>query len=57
MTGVTYANHEVVAGFRQDGGRVGGFYDGASVLLLTTLGHKCGRYVTTPLPNRANATV
>jgi deazaflavin-dependent oxidoreductase (nitroreductase family) len=39
----------VVAEFRANGGRVGGYHDGMPLLLLTTTGGKTGRRRATPL--------
>ncbi len=49
MAGVPHTNSEIIAEFRRNGGIVGGFYEGVTVLLLTTTGRKSGGRVTTPL--------
>ncbi|MGW8364034.1 nitroreductase/quinone reductase family protein [Streptomyces wedmorensis] len=41
-------NQQVIDEFRAHGGRVGGVFDGASLLLLTTTGARGGRAHTTP---------
>ncbi|MFL1379325.1 MULTISPECIES: nitroreductase/quinone reductase family protein [unclassified Nocardiopsis] len=42
-------NRPVVAEFRANGGRVGGMFEGADLLLLTTVGARGGRETTSPL--------
>jgi deazaflavin-dependent oxidoreductase (nitroreductase family) len=42
-------NRAVIEEFRANGGRVGGPYEGAPLLLLTTTGARSGRPHTTPL--------
>ncbi|MEU5781656.1 nitroreductase/quinone reductase family protein [Micromonospora lupini] len=42
-------NHDVIAEFRANGGRVGGWFEGARLLLLTTTGARTGAPHTTPL--------
>ncbi|WP_369215977.1 nitroreductase/quinone reductase family protein, partial [Streptomyces flavofungini] len=42
-------NQSVVAEFRANGGKVGGPFEGAELLLLTTTGAKSGKEHTTPL--------
>jgi deazaflavin-dependent oxidoreductase (nitroreductase family) len=42
-------NAPVIAEFRANEGRVGGPFEGAALLLLTTLGRKSGREHTTPV--------
>ena len=42
-------NREVIEAFRTQGGKVGGFYEGAPLLLLTTRGRRTGKLCTTPL--------
>jgi deazaflavin-dependent oxidoreductase (nitroreductase family) len=42
-------NAELVAGFRAQGGHLGGDFDGVPLLLLTTMGARTGRVGTTPL--------
>ena len=42
-------NQEVIEEFRTQGGKVGGFYDGVPLLLLTTRGRRSGKPCTTPL--------
>jgi deazaflavin-dependent oxidoreductase (nitroreductase family) len=48
------SNDEVIEQFRQNGGKVGGFYEGAPLLLLTTTGRKSGQRRTTPLAYRTD---
>ncbi|GAA4208322.1 nitroreductase/quinone reductase family protein [Actinocatenispora rupis] len=42
-------NRGVIAEFRANGGRVGGMFAGADLLLLTTTGARTGRTVTSPV--------
>ena len=42
-------NEKIIEEFRANGGRVGGEFEGAPMLLLTTTGAKTGRRVTSPL--------
>jgi deazaflavin-dependent oxidoreductase (nitroreductase family) len=42
-------NAEVIAEFRANGGKVGGFFARETLLLLTTIGRKSGNAYTTPL--------
>lgn len=42
-------NQQVIAEFRAHNGRVGGYFEGARLLLLTTTGARTGRPHTTPL--------
>lgn len=42
-------NHDVIREFRANGGRVGGAYAGATLLLLTTTGAKTGKRHVVPL--------
>ncbi|WP_093171872.1 nitroreductase/quinone reductase family protein [Sinosporangium album] len=42
-------NKQVIEEFRANGGRVGGMFEGARLLLLTTIGAKSGTPHTTPL--------
>ena len=42
-------NRRLIEEYRASGGRVGGAYEGAPLLLLTTTGAKSGRRHTTPL--------
>ena len=42
-------NQQVIREFRANSGRVGGFYAGMPLLLLTTTGARSGRSHTTPL--------
>ena len=46
-------NHQVIEEFRTQGGKVGGFYEGAPLLLLTTTGRRSGKLCTTPLGYQA----
>lgn len=41
-------NQQVIAEFRANGGRVGGMFEGAALLLLTTTGARSGRAHTNP---------
>jgi deazaflavin-dependent oxidoreductase (nitroreductase family) len=49
MTAVNDFNHSIIEEFRANDGRVGGNFDGAPMLLLTTEGAKTGRLHTTPV--------
>lgn len=49
MTAVNDFNHSIIEEFRANDGRVGGNFDGAPMLLLTTKGAKTGRLHTTPV--------
>ena len=42
-------NEKIVEEFRTNGGKVGGQFEGAPMLLLTTTGAKTGRRLTSPL--------
>ena len=42
-------NSKIIEEFRTNGGKVGGPFEGASLLLLTTTGAKSGQRRTTPL--------
>jgi len=42
-------NSKIIAEFHANGGKVGGPFEGASLLLLTTTGAKSGQLRTTPL--------
>jgi deazaflavin-dependent oxidoreductase (nitroreductase family) len=42
-------NRAIIAEFRANGGKVGGPFEGAPLLLLTTTGAKTGRRLTTPV--------
>ena len=42
-------NRSIIEQFRANGGKVGGPFEGATILLLTTTGAKTGRQGTTPL--------
>lgn len=42
-------NQAIIAEFRANGGKVGGQFEGAPLLLLTTTGAKTGRRLTSPL--------
>ena len=48
------SNDEVIGQFRQNDGKVGGFYEGAPLLLLTTTGRRSGRRNTAPLAYRTD---
>jgi F420H(2)-dependent quinone reductase len=45
-------NRQIIEEFRANGGKVGGPFAGAPLLLLTTTGAKTGRLLTTPVPRR-----
>lgn len=47
-------NRQVIEEFRANGGRVGGRFEGADLLLLTTTGRKSGARHTTPLGSMAD---
>ena len=49
MTSVNDYNRPIIEEFRANGGRLGGNFDGATMLLLTTKGAKTGRLHTTPV--------
>jgi deazaflavin-dependent oxidoreductase (nitroreductase family) len=49
MPDVNDFNRNVIEEFRANGGRVGGPFEGAPLLLLTTAGAKSGRAYTTPV--------
>ena len=49
MTDVVNFNQQVIADFRANGGKVGGMFEGASMLILHTVGAKSGRAVVSPL--------
>jgi deazaflavin-dependent oxidoreductase (nitroreductase family) len=49
MTDMNDFNRKVIEEFRANGGKVGGPFAGAPMLLLTTTGAKTGRQSTTPL--------
>ncbi|CAM3447942.1 nitroreductase family deazaflavin-dependent oxidoreductase [Kibdelosporangium persicum] len=42
-------NTQVIEEFRANGGKVGGMFEGATMVILTTKGAKTGRTVTNPL--------
>jgi deazaflavin-dependent oxidoreductase (nitroreductase family) len=42
-------NDDVIAEFRASGGKVGGHWEGRTLLLLTTSGRKSGQQYTTPM--------
>ncbi|MCM6777380.1 nitroreductase family deazaflavin-dependent oxidoreductase [Nocardia sp. CDC159] len=48
-TDIAHWNDDVIAEFRANDGKVGGAYEGADLLLLTTTGAKSGREHTVPL--------
>ncbi|NED57503.1 nitroreductase family deazaflavin-dependent oxidoreductase, partial [Micromonospora aurantiaca] len=47
-------NRQVIEEFRANGGRVGGRFEGADLLLLTSTGRKSGARHTTPLGSMAD---
>lgn len=49
MSQVKDWNNKIIEEFRANGGKVGGFYEGAPLLLLTTTGRKSGKLYTVPL--------
>jgi len=49
MTAANDWNTQIIAEFRANGGKVGGQFDGAPVLLLTTTGAKSGKQRLTPM--------
>src|SRR5215204_2113496 len=49
MSELGASNAEVMAEFRANGGKVGGFFARDALLLLTTTGRKTGQQHTTPL--------
>ncbi|MFG1947958.1 nitroreductase family deazaflavin-dependent oxidoreductase [Nonomuraea sp. NPDC048826] len=42
-------NQQIIEEFRSNGGKVGGYFEGSDLLLLTTTGAKSGRRLTTPV--------
>jgi deazaflavin-dependent oxidoreductase (nitroreductase family) len=42
-------NNQIIEEFRASGGKVGGMFEGGSLLLLTTTGKRSGKPRTTPL--------
>jgi deazaflavin-dependent oxidoreductase (nitroreductase family) len=55
-TAVSDWNSQVIEEFRRHGGKVGGFYEGAPLLLLTTRGRRSGKPCTTPLGYQVEGT-
>ncbi len=49
MTGVDDFNQQVTTEFRANGGKVGGMFEGASILILHTVGARTGRDLVSPL--------
>ena len=49
MTDVLSFNQQIIAEFRARGGVVGGMFEGAPLVLLTTVGAKSGKIRKTPL--------
>jgi deazaflavin-dependent oxidoreductase (nitroreductase family) len=49
MPGVSDFNRKVIEEFRANGGKVGGVFEGAPLLLLTTTGARTGQTYTTPV--------
>jgi deazaflavin-dependent oxidoreductase (nitroreductase family) len=49
MAGVSDWNRKVIEEYRSTGGQLGGNFEGAPVLLLTSTGAKTGRKHTTPM--------
>jgi deazaflavin-dependent oxidoreductase (nitroreductase family) len=46
---MSISDTDIITEFRANGGKVGGFYEGTPLLLLTTIGRKSGKRHTTPL--------
>ncbi|MDA0637058.1 nitroreductase family deazaflavin-dependent oxidoreductase [Nonomuraea sp. MCN248] len=42
-------NQQIIEEFRANDGKVGGYFEGSDLLLLTTTGARSGRRVTTPV--------
>lgn len=42
-------NQQIIEEFRANGGRVGGYFEGSALLLLTTTGARSGRQVVSPV--------
>jgi deazaflavin-dependent oxidoreductase (nitroreductase family) len=51
---MTSFNDGIIAEFRANEGRVGGYFEGATLLLLTTTGARSGQPRTSPLVYRAD---
>ena len=49
MSSASEWNRKVIEEFRERGGKVGGNFEGASMLLLTTTGRRTGKSYTNPL--------
>ena len=49
MTDMVDFNQRIIKEFRANGGKVGGMFEGASMLILHTTGAKTGRELVTPL--------
>ncbi len=49
MTGVDDFNQQVITEFRANGGKVGGMFEGAPILILHTVGARTGRDLVSPL--------
>ncbi|GCE50144.1 deazaflavin-dependent oxidoreductase (nitroreductase family) [Thermosporothrix hazakensis] len=49
MSDLGSTNHEIIQEFRQNKGKVGGYYEGQPLLLLHTKGRKSGQKRITPL--------
>jgi deazaflavin-dependent oxidoreductase (nitroreductase family) len=49
MTNVKDWNRQIIEAFRENGGKVGGMWEGKPLLLLTTTGAKSGQRRTNPL--------
>jgi deazaflavin-dependent oxidoreductase (nitroreductase family) len=52
---MTDFNEDIIAEFRANAGRVGGYFEGATLLLLTTTGVRSGQPRTSPLVYREDA--
>ncbi len=49
MTDIVDFNQQVITEFRANGGKVGGMFEGAPILILHTVGAKTGRELVSPL--------
>lgn len=49
MTDIVGFNQQVITEFRANGGKVGGMFEGAPILILHTVGAKSGRELVSPL--------
>ena len=44
-----FSNESVIKEFRENGGKVGGYFEGLPLLLLTTIGAKSGKTYVSPM--------